>query len=314
VSILGSLKRRWRGLKGCFGSDRYALNNSISKEEIRPFFIIGSGRSGNTLLRRMLDQHSELFIPPETYEWGQSIEQFQQHSAMSWEDRVKLIYANFQFHIEFDSFKLDSLAHLYRRVSQYGEDRQTMAHIFDAFYQEYHDIHAIEANRWGDKTPWNTFYLHEIYSVFPNAKFIHIIRDPYDAIYSYVKSNIYSDVKEASKRWRTSIERAMGFGKKYPHDYCEVLYEELVSHPKRELVALCDFLDITYEDCMLQEEHRGRDLGDVMLLAHHANVLKPISDRYIGKGKKYLSKQEIDTINAILLGSKNDFILGKITP
>jgi len=62
-------------------------------ELINPFFIIGSGRSGNTLLRRVLFNHSKLHIPPETLVLGHVIKLFNIHRNMAWKDIVYLIFS-----------------------------------------------------------------------------------------------------------------------------------------------------------------------------------------------------------------------------
>lgn len=52
------------------------LNNN---EDYKPFFIIGSGRSGNTLLRRILTKKNGIVIPPETYVLGKVIRLHKAH-------------------------------------------------------------------------------------------------------------------------------------------------------------------------------------------------------------------------------------------
>ena len=51
----------------------YALHG---EERHDPFFVIGVGRSGNTLFRRILTAHSELHIPPETFVLGDVLADF----------------------------------------------------------------------------------------------------------------------------------------------------------------------------------------------------------------------------------------------
>ena len=49
------------------GHKGYPLHRS---EDIHPFFIIGPDRSGNTLMRRVLEAHEDVHIPPESYVLG----------------------------------------------------------------------------------------------------------------------------------------------------------------------------------------------------------------------------------------------------
>lgn len=278
----------------------------LHKNEVyNPFFIVGSGRSGNTLLRRILNSHSELYIPPETYVLGNSIRQSLRYPQLSWHDLVSLIYSNFEFHQEYETFKMGSLNKLYQRVSKIDKSKRSIAYILNAFYEEYRNEHNIESMRWGDKTPLNTFAMYELKDVFPNAKFIHIIRNPYDSIASYLKSGIYNDIERATFRWRKSVEEAFEFGEKYPNIYFELTYEDLVTNTNTIVKKICSFLDIDYESQMLEEQSSTSNLGDVNIRKHHEKVTKPIDINSIGKGLKSLKTDDVMTINEIINASKN---------
>ncbi len=273
-------------------------------EDIEPFFIVGSGRSGNTLLRRILNSHSDLYIPPETYVLGGSIKQFVLYPFVKWNHMVQLIYSNFEFNHEFETFQMKDLKELVATVSNEKREKRSLSFILDNFYKQYAKAHNIVSKRWGDKTPLNTFFMNELSLVFPKGKFIHIIRNPYDSISSYVKSGIYQDVESASKRWVDSLELAIQFGEKYPEKYIEIFYEELVNDPREQTNKICKFLDIRFEDTMLETRRNTEKLGDVEMRKHHENVTKPISTDSIGKGKKSLSDEEIMIIDKVIYGSR----------
>lgn len=289
-----------------------ALRKSIVKtgvplhgnERYAPFFIVGSGRSGNTLLRRVLNNHSALYIPPETYVLGRSIRQSLRYPQMSWADLTGLIYSNFEFHPEYATFELGSLGALSQNVSKIQNSERNLAYLLNAFYAHYRTEHGIASQRWGDKTPLNTFSMHELHAVFPDAKFIHIIRNPYDAIDSYVKAGIFDDYREATHRWRRSVEAAFEFGRRHPDAYIEITYDALVTDTLSVVESLCTFLEIDYEPQML-EEKPDEALGDVNMHAHHERVMKPIDTTSIGKGMKALKDHEKRLIAAVLKRSKN---------
>lgn len=272
------------------------------KEGYAPFFIIGSGRSGNTLLRRILNNHSALYIPPETYVLGRSIRQSLRYPQMSWPDLAGLMYSNFEFHPEFETFEISSLGALYQAVSKVKKHERSIAYLLNAFYEQYRIEHGLTSKRWGDKTPQNTYVLHELHAVFPDAKFIHILRNPYDAIASYVKSGIYSDVESAAKRWRTSVEDVFMFVEKYPESCIEILYDELVTYPMESIERLCVFLEIDYEPGMLSEIGANA-MGDVSMRRHHKRVMKPIDTKRIGAGFKELESEDIKRIAKVLVAS-----------
>ena len=302
-----TLKTILRRVKYYLLSTRYPLNNKDS-DLFAPFFIIGSGRSGTTLLRRILNSHSELFIPPETYEIGPSIQQFRVINNIGWNNLVKLVYANFEFNSDFHAFNMGSLKNLYVEVCSYDDSQRTLAHILNALYLHYRKEHKIEAGRWGDKTPLNTLYLQEIKDVFPAAKFIHVIRNPYDSIFSYVNSGIYKNIKDAAERWKKSIELACDLGEKYACNYFEIQYEKMVDMPAENIMNICKYLEIDYEKSMLDMCKDKVIISDLQFYDHYANVLKPISKDNIGKGLKNLSNDDVLTINNVLSKSNNRII------
>ena len=129
----------------------------VSREEnLIPFFIIGSGRSGNTLFRHL-----------------------------AWKDLVYLTLSQFYHHKEFETFNLE-LRPLVNQLLLVPYELRSLNIILDHFYKYHAETQGISFNRWGDKTPLNTFFLDLIFNVFPKAQFIHIIRDGCDVVPSYV--------------------------------------------------------------------------------------------------------------------------------
>ncbi|WP_345970040.1 sulfotransferase [Sulfurimonas sp. HSL1-6] len=277
------------------------------QEGFAPFFIVGSGRSGNTLLRRILNSHSELFIPPETYVLGKSIRQFRRYNNMGWGDLVQLIYSNFEFYPEFETFDIKTLAPLVDSASRCPEEQRTLAFLLHGFYEYFAKTHQIDKSRWGDKTPLNTFAIFPLFQVFPDAKFIHIVRDPYDVVASYVASGIYKNHTDAARRWVRSVQMAEKFKSKYPGNLHEIYYETLVENPEKEIRRVCAFLDVPFEKTMLTSETSAQELGDVRLRAHHANVYKPINTKSIGRGRDAIDADTNSTIDPIIACERDKF-------
>jgi protein-tyrosine sulfotransferase len=274
-------------------------------ERYRPFFIIGSGRSGSTLLRRMLNNHSMLGIPPETYVLGEVIKRYRQNRSLEWGDLVDLILSTFAFHPEFDTFDM-SLQPLVQELQGAPINNRNLAYILDSFFHYSCEKRDKNCVRWGDKTPSNTFMLERIFSVFPDATFIHILRDGCDVVSSYVEAGIYSSYEEAANRWRISVRLVEKFYKRYPNAGITIKYENLVAEPQRTLTKICSFLEVGYEESMLQNSADidiGK-LGDVEKRKHHANVKNALTTTSIGKGRAILSddqKKKIDNIIGRLL-------------
>lgn len=262
----------------------YTHNLRARDDKSEPFFIIGSGRSGNTLLRRILTSHKELHIPPETYVLKKVTRNFRRSRALDWCDLVYLTFSQFEFHPAFDTFQMD-LKPLIKTLVNAPKEQKNLAHLLDSFYRYHASLNGKFPLKWGDKTPLNTFGLDEIDSVFPRAKYIHIVRDGYDVIASYVKSGIYQDSVSAAYRWRNSTIRAGNFGKKRPTRFMEVKYEDLVRYPENTVTDICVFLGLTFYQNILEPSDSPQSLGDITRRRHHQNVNAPISTASIGKGR-----------------------------
>ncbi len=174
------------------------------RERFRPVFIIGSGRSGNTLLRRILQAGSDLHIPPETFVLGRAIRLFLRNRHMPWNYLVRLVMGLFEFHREFDKFEV-VLRPLVQKLAEAPQESRNLASMLNAFYQ-YHGRETEQTFvRWGDKTPYNTFSLDLILRVFPDARFVHMLRDGADVVQSFVEAGLQADLEAAAERWVESV-------------------------------------------------------------------------------------------------------------
>ena len=261
-----------------------------------PFFIIGSGRSGNTLLRAILETHPELHIPPETYVIGKVINDYIKYSRLPWKTLLKIILAEFEYYPEFSTFGI-SLRKLFNDLKETDQKDRDLAYILHKLYIYHAKSVKKKGKRWGDKTPINTFYLDKIYSVFPDSLFIHIIRDGRDVVSSYMQSGRYNTMQAAADRWLRSVQKAIKFGRHYPQQYIEIRYEKLVRSPQKYIQFVCDFLSLEFMDVMLKHNEMNLDLGDVEVRSHHANVSNPINTHSIGKWRQHFNAKEIAQLN-----------------
>ena len=84
---------------------------------------------------------------------------------------------------------------------------------------------------WGDKTPNYLLYLPLLKTLFPKAKFVHIIRDVRDYCLS-INAAWQKNPYRAAQRWHDSIKKCRKDGKTLPQgDYMEINYEALIDDP-----------------------------------------------------------------------------------
>jgi hypothetical protein len=266
-------------------------------EGYRPFFIIGSGRCGMTLLRRILIANSELHIPPETYVLGRTTRLYTKFKNAAWEDLVDIVLAAFEFHPQFDTFDL-SLRPLAVRLKETPPSSRSLAFILNAFYRFHASSCGSPATRWGDKTPLNAFCLGRIQSVFPDAQFIHLVRDGVDVVASMIKMGL--SLETSVDRWRTALQICRRFVEVHSDVAIELQYEDLVLDPERVVRQVCDFLQTTYDEKMLHSETLASEMGDVPKLRHHENVGRPITSETVGWARRTLSPDELQQIEYLI--------------
>jgi hypothetical protein len=206
-------------------------------------FIVGVPRSGTTLLRLMLDAHSDLSIPSETH-FIPGIVDICRASDNPGSTFVHYLISHPRWH----DWHLDE-ASLSRAV---GNIRPfDISRAIDAFYQ----VYAGRFNKpvWGDKTPGYMLHLRLIHHLFPNARFIHILRDVRD-IYLSMKSMWWGPrTPEATARWwKERIFEARRQAAALPEGcYMEVRFDDLILAPEDTLKQVCQFIDLPFQKEML---------------------------------------------------------------
>ena len=238
-------------------------------------FIVGSTRSGTTLLQRLVDAHPQVAVVNETH-W--ITRYFEKRTGLTPEGFVtpELIPKLLE----------------YRRFPKMKVGREELERLlnsdqpisYSSFVSAIFDLYGQRKGKSlvGDKTPGYVQSLRTLHGLWPTAKFVHIIRDGRDVCLSMVnwkKAHVAAGrratwtedpVSTAALWWKQRVRlgredgRALG-----PELYYEIRYETLVSQPATECAALCDFLGLPYDDAMLRF-YEGREKADPGLDAKKA--------------------------------------------
>lgn len=204
----------------------------MSDSACRPIFVIGSPRSGTTLLRLILDSHPNISCGPETH--------FLMGLATIVGERWELI----------QRFGFDK-AYWHQRIAEF----------FDSFQMEY--ARKRGKRRWAEKTPRYTTILGFINDVFPDTQFIHIIRDGRDVVASHRDRWGYRSAMIATGLWRKYVTLARDFGRMLPDDrYHELRYEDLVSKSESVLRDMFDYLRERWDPAVLKYDTAEHDIGE----------------------------------------------------
>ena len=239
-------------------------------------FVVGCPRSGTSLVRRILDAHRELAMLPETH-WIPEL--FKARAGVT-EDGIvtsKLV-PTLLAHPRFARLGInpDEL----RRLANQGRPR-TYAEFVTALFDAYAAAHGKKLA--GDKTPGYAREIATLRRLWPQARFVHLIRDGRDVCLSALswerkaadferRFPTWRDdpVTTAALwwRWHVEIARRQGAGLGRSR-YYELRYEDLVREPEMACRRLCDFLHLPFEDAMLRF-HEGRTRSKPGLSAKRA--------------------------------------------
>lgn len=266
-----------------------------------PFFIVGSGRSGNTLLRAILCGHGELAVPPESYVLGVAVREYRKFGFLSWPELVDVVLDRFASHPQFAAWDTD-LAPVRAALLDRPDEQRSLARMLDAVYRAWASAHMPGARRWGDKTPTNVYHLPRLDAVFPDAIYVHMLRDGRDVVASYLEAGLSGCVEEACERWQESVRLVRRFARRVPgRRFLEIRYERLVREPETVVRKVCGHLEVDFEPAMLNHRERIADLGDTDA-RHHAGLDRAINDASVGSWRDRLDSRQKSIVRKRLAG------------
>jgi hypothetical protein len=226
-------------------------------------FIVGCPRSGTTLLQRIVDAHPQITVTPETHWIPRYLPKFQEKAP---EGRATKRF----------------LRHLlrYRRFSQLGLNPRKLKKLvksgdplsYASFVSAVFDLYGKAQGKTmvGDKTPGYARDIPVLHSLWPEAKFVHLIRDGRDVCLSalswkkpgklFVRAAGWGEdpVMTAALWWEWHVRLGREDGQPLgPQRYQEIRYEALVNDAEGEVKRLCTFLDVPFDKAMLCY-HEGR--------------------------------------------------------
>ena len=295
VSI--SVRSRLRCIYHALLTDGFPIG---AEERLAPFFIVGSGRSGTTLMRRILLHSPEVYIPPENWSLGGIISDFRQYRwVMPWKNIVLMTMGRLVTgsHRWFESPPAD----LRKKLTSLPEAQRNLARLIDETYQYHGRKQNAVFESWGDKTPLNINNLEAILGVFPEARFLHLIRDGADVVHSWTKLGRYDgDPLGAAKRWRSAIEKATKFKKENPEKLLEIRYERLVKQPKEVTRQVCAHIGISYKEGMEGRFDHLNEMESAKSQSHYENVFGSITEENIGRGRSALKLRERESLRPLM--------------
>lgn len=260
----------------------YSFSNQISSPS---YFILGSGRSGNTLLRRLLMENFDTFIPPEIPGLGKCMRGIVRNRYRGWDFCSRSFFSSFEASANVDVLNPEndlvynlwnevrlSINDLMMQAEEVKPEAQSGAALISLLYKNILDNSDIEGTFRtviGDKTPWNVMYTHQIEAFFPNSKFAIIVRHPLAVINSYVRSLAPINgitLEEAARRWSRAQKNCLDLAHRVGSDRFKVVQYETLVTSKNESLRIGNFLGLCERKG--SKIPKGISQADAKLLQH----------------------------------------------
>ena len=257
----------------------------MNRSKERPFFIIGAGRSGTTLLRMVLSSHSRLSIPPETWFLLDLVRELPLHDELSREqvDRAVDLMVG---HYRWPDFEMDPDA---LRTAAHSLEEPTVGSVASIVHDTIADRE--QRPRWGDKTPAYVRIVPQLAEVYPCAQFLHLVRDGRDVAKSCQDKGWYGRwlVWNASD-WCEAIDHMRDYRELLgPERLLEVRYEDLVLQTEEVTRRICAFLGEDFEPSMLEWESAIREKVPERELQIHQKLFRKPRPQDIHRWRNELS-------------------------
>lgn len=257
---------------------------------MQKFILIGGlPRSGTTLLETILGSHSKIAMPPGDFHFAE-----QYTKGLS----VNEIFQNLSKEGTWNHWHVKDFSFLYDK-SHAVAFRESMR-----VYAE-----GIEKDIPAAKAPYSEFFFatYQDWLLGTDLKFLHMVRNPFDAIASFKHSHLHSEariygdaIEIQAKNWLRSA--TMGLARKFadPNHYEVIQYEKLAEDPLSCTKAICIFLDVEFDEKrMMNRVDYDYHNTNTSFTSNIPNVEKGRHIYAAESRKKYLDPSESEMICAI---------------
>jgi Sulfotransferase family len=229
------------------------MQNEINK----PIFVVGSPRSGTSILTWCLGHHPNLFPVPESswmghfaanvalaYQTGAARGDYSIFSAMDVPEEE--LFATL-------GHSINDLILRHRKHLESKRETRSAALKLNARWLEATSTAVGPKMRWVDGTPEYSFYIPGLRKLFPDALFIHIVRDVQAVVHSMLNFHrvggiqLVPNQQEAYRYWLRAVSACLQAERAYgPNVVYRVRYGELVDNPESAMRSLFTFLEEPY--------------------------------------------------------------------
>jgi hypothetical protein len=290
-----------------------------SNHGVGPIFLLGSPRSGTTLLRLLLSAHPDIVIAPES-------------SFLTWFAPTYGDWTEADCDTERSATFVDDLMAA-RKFVTWGIDAasvrgaiqsrrpQSYVELASIPYELYCDKVGKPNARWGDKNNIHMDFVPQINEMFPDCVFLHIVRDVRDcftsgedirklASDSPYKPNLAADATEFATGWDTQNQHTLAdLASIDSNRWASIRYEDLVVDARATLAPVLESWGMAWDDAMLafHEENRAKQLEPVETSDWKKLVSQPITASQVGRFREQLREDDIAALESAALTTLTQF-------
>ncbi|MFA1545274.1 sulfotransferase [Actinomadura chokoriensis] len=263
----------------------------------RPIFVLGCPRSGTTLLQQMLHSHRRIAFPSETRFVHVAYEKRHDFGDLEQVDNRRALAewitggGDTKFHV----LELDAAG----VIEEIVDGPPTLGSALAAVFRSYARQHG--KPRWGDKRPSYFRRVPALQRMFPDAQFVHLVRDGRDAVSSLMRMPWFKgDLHAAALTWREAVDTGRRLSARLgPDTFYECRYEDLVAEPEDALAKLCAFLGEEYDAEMTKAYRHARRTVPTERRWHLRTHEAP-NTRQVGAWRERMGDAEADLVEHVL--------------
>ena len=217
-----------------------------------PVFVVGSMRSGSTMLRLILDSHPSIAIPSETGFMGGLLAARQipnWNFGKGWYERLGWSEE------EFD---------------------ERLREFYSGLFQRFADEQG--KPRWGEKTPFHTAHTAMMGRIFPDAAFVGIVRHP-GAVAASLSKRFHYTYPNALAYWASTNIDMLRAATELGDRFVLCRYEDIVEHGEPVLRELAEFLAEPWSPKMLEHHRVQQEKGAPRAVEGNTITSEPIDPR-----------------------------------
>ncbi|NES70501.1 MAG: sulfotransferase [Okeania sp. SIO2D1] len=257
-------------------------------------FLVGTPRSGTTLLQQILNAHSQIAIAPETNFMKKFWRKRRLYKNLSNDQNYQKLISDIvkkpvfaEMGLNADDFRQAALS----ITRDYGS-------LFNLLLEKFAELKKTSIV--GEKTPEHLRYIEMIYKFFPSALFIHIVRDPRAVVNSWRKVPWSSgNVIDDTRVWHRNMIFIDNLPAHIKSSIMRINYEKLVLEPEQTLKKMCNFIGVEFEAQMLEFHTVNNNLVNVDREPWKVNIRQPLNPKLINQWQSELSPSMIFDIEAV---------------